>query len=350
MKAMDATKITGVGKAVLILGIVSLTMIAFALVIRSMENVKPDVMIGFAVSMGGAILAVTGALYLISAIPVLPLLAAIGKLALVVLAVVGVLAIFGEIGDMGVTASVEKAGALFSAVGSAFGQLIGGFIQGIFKGVSNIGTELSLFMTNLQPFLDGLSKIDATAVTGVQALVDVIKSIAEANISTAISGFLTGRNAVKSFANDMVALGEGISAYATSVKGFGKKRHQGHQRVHRCGKSHRRRSGRPSPDRWVEAGLHRNKGPFQIQQRYSGAGKSTERICNAYQRLRQGKHQHRQEGIRSIGVLGDFAQAIPESGGLNQVFTGTKDITAFSKDLPDLGAAMSLYATHIKGF
>jgi tape measure domain-containing protein len=351
MRALDAVKVTSVGKAIVILGVISLALVAFAFVIKSLAGVQPGVMIEFSGSLGIALLSIGGTLALVSKLPLPAILAGIGKLALVIVAIAGVLALIGWLeSQIGATASIVKAGELLGAIGSAFGQIIGGFVQGMFKGTSTIGTELSLFMTNLQPFLDGLKKIDSSAIEGVQALVNVITSIAEANVMTAISSFLTGRSSIKKFTEDIAILGEGISEYAKSVSGLDKKA------IDNIKSSIEVATGLTG----IADALPKSGGLVQL---FTGTkdlakfakdipelGKALAAYAKHIKDFDEVKPETSKRAADAAKGISDLANSLPETGGVKQFFTGTKDLARFAKDIPELAVALSIYASNIKTF
>ena len=81
----------------------------------------------------------------------------IAELALV-LAAVGALAQIP-----GLSWLIGEGGKLLEGIGTAIGQFVGGIVGGFMSGVSSqfpqIGADLSAFMTNIQPFIEGASQI-----------------------------------------------------------------------------------------------------------------------------------------------------------------------------------------------
>lgn len=84
--------------------------------------------------------------------------AVIAELALV-LAAVGALAQIP-----GLNWLINEGGNLLQGIGTAIGKFVGGIVGGFMSGVSSqfpqIGSDLSGFMANVQPFLDGAASID----------------------------------------------------------------------------------------------------------------------------------------------------------------------------------------------
>jgi len=94
--------------------------------------------------------------------------AVIAELALV-LAAVGALAQIP-----GLEWLIGEGGNLLQGIGTAIGKFVGGIAGGFMSGVSSqfpqIGSDLSAFMTNIQPFIEGASNIEPSMMEGVKAL------------------------------------------------------------------------------------------------------------------------------------------------------------------------------------
>ena len=111
-----------------------------------------------------------------------------------------------------------------SALGSFFGNIIGGFFGGIAEGVTSafpkIGSDLSDFMTNAQPFFDGVSNIGPEVTNGVKSIADAIRTLTAANIAQGISSWLPGVSSLADFGSKLPQLGTDIGMFATNLGTF----------------------------------------------------------------------------------------------------------------------------------
>lgn len=112
---------------------------------------------------------------------------------------------------------LEKIG---HALGSFFGNIAGGFMSGVTNGLPEIGTDLSNFMTNIQPFVDGAKSIDASSMEGVKTLVGVIKSLTSANLIESLTSWATGGSSLSDFAQQLVPFGKAMTEYSQAVAGM----------------------------------------------------------------------------------------------------------------------------------
>lgn len=165
-----------------------------------------------------AALALMGTLAPAALVGVLGMGAVIAELA-IVLAAVGALAQIP-----GLSWLIGEGGALMAQIGSAIGGLVGGIVGGVAEGMTaslpQIGTNLSDFMTNVQPFIDGAASIDPAMMAGVKALAGVILTLTAADILSGIASWISGGSSLGDFASEIVPFGEAMKEYGDSVAGI----------------------------------------------------------------------------------------------------------------------------------
>lgn len=143
--------------------------------------------------------------------------AAIGIAAfgLLLIELIGVMGLVGKFKEM--VNDIQDSGEVLQAVGTAIGKFVGGIIGGFGLGVSDtmpqIATNLSQFMTNLQPFLDGVSKVKPDTVIRMGSLAAGILVLTAAN-------FITGLGRLLSIGNSLPKLGRDLSLFMINAKPF----------------------------------------------------------------------------------------------------------------------------------
>lgn len=119
---------------------------------------------------------------------------------------------------------IEEGGNFLEKIGTAIGQFVGGLAGGVAKGVSSslpaIGKNLSDFMTNAQPFIDGAKGIDSSVTTGITSLSKAILALTGTDLLNAIASFITGGASFVKMGEQLKPFGEALSDYAQSVKGI----------------------------------------------------------------------------------------------------------------------------------
>lgn len=142
----------------------------------------------------------------------------IAELALVLAAVGGLAQI------PGLQWLINEGGNLLQGVGTAIGKFIGGIVGGFMSGVSSqfpqIATDLSGFMTNIQPFIQGASAIDPSMMDGVKALAETILILTAANILEGLTSWFTGGSSLTGFAEELVPFGTAMKQFSDEIAGI----------------------------------------------------------------------------------------------------------------------------------
>lgn len=124
----------------------------------------------------------------------------------------------------GVNDIIKDGGELIATIGYAIGKfigsIIGGFGAGVTSGLPEIGTNLSLFMENLGPFIEGAKKIDSAMLDGVKEIVNVILLLTGASFLDGITSWITGSKtaSLTDFGIQLAAFGGYLSEYYNKVK------------------------------------------------------------------------------------------------------------------------------------
>lgn len=119
---------------------------------------------------------------------------------------------------------INEGGNLLEGIGTAIGKFIGGIVGGFMSGVSSqfpqIATDLSGFMTNIQPFIQGASAIDPSMMDGVKALAETILILTAANILEGLTSWLTGGSSLTGFAEELVPFGTAMKQFSDEIAGI----------------------------------------------------------------------------------------------------------------------------------
>ena len=186
-----------------LLGVLALTamavpLLAFVGVLALMQNIQnaeenTNLLIGLMETMTAmlVVLAIVGPLALIGVTAMAGLTAlmvAVGALAVAVGALMTEFPALEEFLNRGIPI-LEK---LAYAVGSMVGNLIAGFMDGALSSLPQIGTYLSEFMINAQPFIAGAKLVDESVLSGVKALAGAVLLLTAADLVAGVASFLQG--------------------------------------------------------------------------------------------------------------------------------------------------------------
>ena len=208
-------------------GVMTLVVAALAGILYCLRGLDPETAMGNAVALSTLLLALSGACVILEVAGLMGPAALIGVASLVAL-VVAVGTLIASIGalsehfpkmedflDEGIPI-LEKIGY---GLGSFFGNVVGGFADGVSSGLPGIGTNLSEFMTNLQPFIDGANTIDETTLTGISSLVKMVALISGASLIESLTSWLTGGTSMDSFADQLSVFADSIVDFSSKVSG-----------------------------------------------------------------------------------------------------------------------------------
>lgn len=119
---------------------------------------------------------------------------------------------------------VTKGAALLEGIGRAIGGFVGGIAGGILEGITsslpNVATDLSTFMTNLTPFIEGAKQIDDGVLSSVKNIASMIVLLSAANFINGLTNlfsFFTGGGSFASLAEDLVPFGEAMAQFGEKV-------------------------------------------------------------------------------------------------------------------------------------
>ena len=259
--------------------------------------------------------------------------------------------VFAAIGGLaqipGLSWLIEEGGNFLEKIGTALGQFIGGLAGGIAKGFTSslpeIASDLSSFMTNLQPFIAGASSIDDSVLKGVAALAGAILAITAADVITGIASFLTGGSSFSDFANQLVPFGEAIRDYANVVTGI--------------------------DNEAVTASANAAKSLSELANNLPNSGGLVSLFAGdnklstfAKQLVPFGEgmkaYSDSVAGIKPLAItassiaaksLVELANNIPNSGGLVSLVTGDNKLSTFAKQLIPFGEGMKAYSDSVSG-
>ena len=217
-KTMGGGKIQG--SLVMLLSTAGM-LILFVNAFKQIEGIDANSMLSFAASVSAILLTLAGSMLILGNMPITGSLMGIANLAIAIAGVAGIIIALGALKDAwaGMTDFLEAGGDVLQQIGAAIGKFFGGIGSGFVEGLDlpSMGTQLSAFMENAQPFLEGAKKIDESAANGVKNLASALMAIAGEQFVSSLVSIFTGENPVTKFSADIKQLGAALAAYGTAV-------------------------------------------------------------------------------------------------------------------------------------
>ena len=322
--------------------------LAIILGILSAFDITPS--LETATALSTLLLAMSAAVGILGLIAPVAQAAVVGATALVELVAIITAAIIalGAISQIpGVQWLVEEGGNFLQKIGTAIGQFVGGIVAGVAEGATStlpqVANNLSTFMTNLTPFLDGIKSIDESSLTSVKALTDMILTLTAAGLIDKISSWLTGGSSIVRFALQLIPFGEAIKKYSQIVTGIDTAAIESSATA---GKALAQLANTlPKEGGLAQAifGGTTDLTSFGIQlvtfgaalkaYSISVAGLDTESITKS---------------VDAGRALSDLANALPDdSGWIDAIFGGQDDLSGFGKKLASFGEALKSYGESV---
>lgn len=267
--------------------------------------------------------------------------AVIAELALV-LAAIGALAQIP-----GLNWLINEGGTLLESIGNAIGGFVGGIVGGLVSGVTGqfpeIGSDLSDFMTNVQPFVEGASKISPAMMDGVKALTEAVLLLTAADILDALTSWLTGGSSLASFGEDLVPFGESMLAFSQSIAGM-----DGDlvSNAAIAGKTLAEMAA-TLPNSGGVVGFFTGENDMDAfgEQLVSFGG-----AMMAFAGTVQGLDAEVVTNAATAGkAMAEMAATLPNSGGVAGFFAGENDMDAFGEQLIPFGRAIKAFSTEVAG-
>ena len=215
-------------KALISVGVMTLVVAALAGILYLIRDLNPESSIGNAEALSMLLLSLSASCGILAAVGLAGTagFVGVGVLAALIAAVgaivVAIGALFEKVPalegflDKGIPI-LQKIGY---ALGSFLGNIVGGFTEGATSGLPGVGKNLSDFMTNAQPFIDGAKGIDSSVTTGITSLCKAILTLTGTDFLNAIASFITGGASFVKMGEQLKPFGKALSDYAQSVKGI----------------------------------------------------------------------------------------------------------------------------------
>ncbi|WP_289782852.1 tape measure protein [uncultured Phocaeicola sp.] len=330
----------------LIQSAVNVLMAFFSGVIDALSGIDVDVLVKGIAGIGllSAIMVALGAVAGLvpgAMVGVLGMGVVIAELALV-LAAVGALAQIP-----GLSWLIGEGGKLLQGVGTAIGQFVGGIVGGFMSGVSSqfpqIGSDLSAFMTNIQPFIEGAKSIDSSMMEGVKALGETILILTAADILQGLTSWLTGGSSLSGFAEELVPFGTAMKDFSTEIAGM-----DGNlvANAATAGKTLAEMAS-TLPNSGGVIGFFAGENDMkQFGEQLIPFGEAMMGFAQAVAGLDANAVA---EAAVAGKAMAEMATTIPNSGGVVEFFTGGNDIDTFAAKIVPFGKAMKEYSDAVAG-
>lgn len=242
---------------------------------------------------------------------------------------------------------IGEGGKLLQGIGTAIGQFVGGIVGGFMSGVSSqfpqIGADLSAFMNNVQPFLQGASQIQPSMMDGVKALAETVLILTAADILQGLTSWLTGGSSLSKFGEELVPFGEAMRDFSLAIENM-----DGEivANAATAGKALAEMAATiPNTGGLVSF--------FAGENDMTAFGKQLVPFGEAMRQFGDAITGLDANAVTEAAIAGkamaEMATTIPNSGGVVGFFAGENDMGEFGKQLVPFGEAMKAFGDAVRG-
>ena len=242
---------------------------------------------------------------------------------------------------------IGEGGKLLQGIGTAIGQFVGGIVGGFMSGVSSqfpqIGADLSTFMNNVQPFLQGASQIQPSMMDGVKALAETVLILTAADILQGLTSWLTGGSSLSKFGEELVPFGEAMRDFSLAI---GNMDGEIVANAATAGKALAEMAATiPNTGGLVSF--------FAGENDMTAFGKQLVPFGEAMRQFGDAITGLDANAVTEAAIAGkamaEMATTIPNSGGVVGFFAGENDMGEFGKQLIPFGEAMKAFGDAVRG-
>ena len=236
-------------------------------------------------------------------------------------------------------------GKIGTGIGTFVGNIIGGFTAGATSGLPEVGTNLSKFMMNLQPFIVGCKMIDETVINSMTSLVKMMGMLAGNNIKDWFASKITGDDSMEKFGIQLSQFADAIVKFSKKISG---------------------NIDESSVTAAANAGLMLSKMQNNIQgvggvfQFFTGEKDLAQfgvqiqafgrAIVNFSKTVADNIDEKAVKAAANAGVImAKMQEKVAPSGGVVQWFTGEKDMALFGSQLVSFGYAIVNFSKSVSG-
>ncbi len=242
---------------------------------------------------------------------------------------------------------IGEGGKLLQGIGTTIGQFVGGIVGGFMSGVSSqfpqIGADLSAFMNNVQPFLQGASQIQPSMMDGVKALAETVLILTAADILQGLTSWLTGGSSLSKFGEELVPFGEAMRDFSLAI---GNMDGEIVANAATAGKALAEMAATmPNTGGLVSF--------FAGENDMTAFGKQLVPFGEAMRQFGDAITGLDANAVTEAAIAGkamaEMATTIPNSGGVVGFFAGENDMGEFGKQLVPFGEAMKAFGDAVRG-
>ena len=343
---MGSLKLGEVLPTVIVLGLIAA---ALGYVLVALSKMDPGPSIEIAASLSLLLIAMSAACLILSKIGPMVGGAALAVLVLAefVAVITGLIVGIGALTKIdGFTDLVDNGIPMLIRLGQGFGEFVGSMFGGIIASMIDslpaMGSSLSNFIKELQPFLAGARNVDSAAMNGVKALAETILILTAADLLDGLTLFSKGPS-LSDFASELGSVGDGLATFGEKVKDIDSANVEaGAKALETIALAANKI---PNDGGWLGAIMGENNiGDFAAK--LADAGTSLTDFSNNVSGM---SLENVEKGSKGLVAIAEAAHSIPNDGGWLGEILGENNIGGFCAKLPAVGQNLTDFSNNVAG-
>lgn len=247
----------------------------------------------------------------------------------------------------GFTWLIGEGGKLLCQVGEVIGEFAGSIVKGLidktFEGLDTIGTHLSNFMINAQPFFEEIKDVNAESVASVRSLADTLLILTAQNILEGLTSWFTGGTSLTKFGEDIAIFAPYYKQYADIVKGVdGRVVTDSANSAKALAELANNLPNQGGMVSWFVGDNTIDK----FGEKLPSFGKNLKKYSDNISGIDNSVVEN---SAKSAMSLAELAKNLPNQGGLLAWLIGDNTLDKFSNPLPEFGKDLKSYANNVSG-
>lgn len=231
-------------------------------------------------------------------------------------------------------------------------ELINGIASFLSGGISlgGLGSDLSAFMVNAKPFIDGVKLVDPSVAEGAKALSETILILTGANLLEQLTSFITGGSSLSDFGLQMAGLGTHLNTFVSNLGSFDESKATSVEAAAKCIKTlAEAASTLPNEGGWAAKILGDNS-LATFGTRLPMLGRNISLFATNLGTFDDSTVTTVDCAAKAIKAIAEAADTLPNEGGWAAKIFGENSIATFGSKLPGLGMNLSSFATNLGTF
>lgn len=338
-------------KTVAKLAIMMAVIAGIGAVLHQLASLDPNAALQVATALSGTLLAASAAIAVLGMVPLVEAAKGVATMAIVIGGISAIVVAMGALAQIPGAKWIVSEGKEFlqsigEAIGSFFGGIVGGVVGGALSSMANalpsVGSSLSDFANNAQPFFDSMKGLDPNIGSAMSNLAVALLAISGAELLDSITSWFTGKATLADFGKQLAEFAPYFLIFSTMVKDIDADAVNG---AANAAKSLAEFANNlPKDDGLLQdimghvdiVGFGQKMAefaPYLLEFGNIAKDIDTEAVTGA---------------ANAAKTLAEFATNLPKEGGALQAIVGVQDPASFGSKLKGLGEGIAQFAEGIK--